>query len=105
MQYAYGYRYNPAVAEQFSYDLIVVNDNIKEGTLFVFEDYNFYKILERTSNLKVINILEEEEPVVAFLGVPKDLDEKYQLTRIYTSQMRENSDIIYLYTVTEKEGE
>lgn len=103
MQYTYGYRYNPSVATQFSYDLTVINDNIKEGTLFVFEDYNFYKILERTRNLKVINKLGEKETEIAFLGVPKDLDEKYVLFRIYTSQMRENSDIIYVYTV--KEGE
>ena len=103
LQYTYGYRYNPAVANQFSYNLSIINDNIHDGTLFVFEDYDFYKILERTRNLRVINTLEKEEPKIAFLGVPKDLDEKYVLSRIYTSQMRENSDIIYVYTV--KEGE
>ena len=55
--------------------------------------------------MKVVNSLEGTSGTVAFLGKPKDLDEEYQLSQIFTSPMREDSDIIYLYTYTEKEGE
>ena len=103
LQYIYGYRYNPTVANRFSYKLSVINENVKEGELFVFDNYDFYKILERHSEVKVVNSLEGTSGTVAFLGKPKDLSEKYTLAQIFTSPMREDSDIIYLYTV--KEGE
>ena len=103
LQYINGYRYNPMVAEQFSYKLSVINRELNDAVLFVFDDYEFYKILERKSNIKVINVLDEEFREVAFLGEPKDLSDKYELVRIFTSPMRDDSDIIYLYTV--KEGE
>ncbi len=106
LQYAYGYRYNPTTADRFSYKLSAINNNIKEGTLFVFDNYEFYKILERKTNLRIINSLDDEKyNDVAFLGKPEDLDNKYKLVQIFTSPMRDNSDIIYLYTYTEKEGE
>lgn len=105
LQYVNGYRYNPMTAEQFSYKLSVINREFKDGTLFVFDDYEFYKILERKSKIKVINVLDEKLERVAFLGKPRDLDDDYELVKIFTSPMRENSDIIYLYTYTEKEGE
>ena len=105
LQYSYGYRYNPAVADRFSYNLSIINQNFKEGTLFVFDNLDFYRILERSSDVKIINTLEEKNERIAFLGKPEDLDEHYRLTQIITSPMRDNSDIIYLYTYTEKEGE
>ena len=105
LQYTYGYRYNPSTAERFSYKLNVINENLNEGVLFVFDNYDFYDVLERSTNVKVINTLDEEYETIAFLGKPEDLDDKYQLVQIFTSPMRDNSDIIYLYTVTEKEGE
>ena len=105
LQYAYGYRYNPSVAERFSYKLSVINHNVKDGALFVFDNYDFYKILERSTDIKVINNLDEKMERVAFLGKPEDLNDQYNLVQIFTSPMRDNSDIIYLYTYTEKEGE
>lgn len=105
LQYTYGYRYNPGIAERFSYKLSVINDNVKDGTLFVFDNYDFYKILERSTDIHVINSLDDKFEKMAFLGKPEDLDDGYQLVQIFTSPMRDNSDIIYLYTVIEKEGE
>ena len=105
MQYAYGYRYNPTIANKFSYKLSVINENIEDGTLFAFDNFEFYKILERSKNINVINNLDEKLEKVAFLGKPEDLDDDYRLSQIFTSPMRDNSDIIYLYTYTEKEGE
>ena len=45
LQYVYGYRYNPAVAREFRYDLAIVRDNLTDQTLVAGEDYDFYKIL------------------------------------------------------------
>ena len=105
LQYTYGYRYNPTTADRFSYKLLVINENIHDGTLFVFDNYDFYKILSRSTDIKVVNTLDEKYDKIAFLGKPEDLDDEYKLTQIFTSPMRDNSDIIYLYTYTEKEGE
>ena len=107
LQYIYGYRYNPSVADEFSYDLSVINENLEDDTLYVFSNYDFYKILEKSTDLKIINELPELGSVkeIAFLGKPEDLSNEYRLSRIITSSMRDNSDIIYLYTVTAKEGE
>ena len=54
---------------------------------------------------QVINTLDEKLEKITFLGKPEDLDDSYNLVQIFTSPMRDNSDIIYLYTYTEKEGE
>ncbi len=105
LQYVYGYRYNPNVASQFNYTLEVINENINSGTLLATQDYNFYKILEHNTDIKVTNKLEGVYESVASLGPLKDKPDWLKLSEIITSPMRENSDIIYLYTYTEKEGE
>ena len=105
LQYAYGYRYNPNVVDQFSYKLAVINDNISEGELFVVENYEFYKILENFTDIEVINDIDKITERVAFVGKPDSLPDGYWLLRIFTSPMRNDSDIIYLYTAIKKEGE
>ncbi len=105
MQYIDGYRYNPNVATQFSYDLNVINSNLSEGTLLVGDNYDFYKILEKSTNLIISDKAETNKPV-AVLKNKVNLPEEYTLSKIITSPMRDNSDIIYLYTYSErKEGE
>jgi len=105
LQYIYGYRYNPKVADQFNYDLNVIRENLTDENLLVYEYYDFYKILEDSTDINVISQIENPH-VVAFLGKPETVPESYKLTRIITSPMRENSDIIYLYTEVEiTEGE
>lgn len=99
LEYVNGYRYNPSVVGQFSYDLKVVRENLHGGTLVVKEKYDFYKILEKSGEFKVVEELGEEKPeVVAVLRGQMD-NAGYGLTDIITSSMSENSDIIYLYTV------
>lgn len=102
-QYIYGYRYNPNIVDNFSYKLQVIGENLENEKLLVFENYDFYKILENTTELTIISSLEDSVDKVAILGKPVDLPEEYELSRIFTSPMRDNSDIIYLYIV--KEGE
>ena len=103
LQYIYGYRYNPNVAPEFDYDLLVIRENLTDEKLLVNKHYDFYKILENSTDIEVI---EQVEPgmKLAILGLPETVPEKYRLSRIITSPMRDNSDIIYLYTYTE-EGE
>lgn len=104
LQYVYGYHYNSKIASQFDYSLDIIHKNLSDETLVVNSNYDFYKILEDKSAIKVINDdenLSEETNKLAFLHT-KSSDENCQLERIITSPMSENSDIIYLYT---KKGE
>ncbi|MBR3168828.1 hypothetical protein IKF23_00080 [Candidatus Saccharibacteria bacterium] len=56
-------------------------------------------MLEDSTTLKVVGKIEESKTdKMAILKSQTD-SENYQLSRIITSPMKENSDIIYLYTV------
>ena len=98
LQYVYGYRYNPSVANEFRYDLNIIRKNLTDETLLVSDHYDFYKILEASTNISVINELGEEKPYNLAVLYNMRSDDNYQLSRIIASPMRENSDIIYLYT-------
>ena len=95
LQYIYGYRYNPNIANEFSYTLEIIRENLTDENLYVEGSYNFYKILEDSSDIKVVNEISGER--LAYLGKPDKTPEKYVLDQIITSPMRENSDIIYVY--------
>ena len=99
LQYVYGYRYNPSVASQFTNNLKIVRKNLTDETLLVNENYEFYKIIEGSTNIKVVNELKVGE-IPTKLAVLNDTleDDSFTLERIITSPMRENSAIIYLYT-------
>ena len=98
LQYVYGYRYNPSVANEFRYDLNIIRKNLTDEALLVSDHYDFYKILEASTNISVINELGEEKPHNLAVLYNMRSDDNYQLSRIIASPMRENSDIIYLYT-------
>ena len=105
LQYIYGYRYNPNIANEFNDKLEVIRENLNDEHLLVFENYDFYKILESKTDLKIIDAAENVDRL-AVLGKLEEVPDGYKLDRIITSPMRDNSDIIYLYTYTEKvEGE
>ena len=105
LQYIYGYRYNPNIANEFSDKLEVIEENLNDEHLLVFDHYDFYKILETKTSIKVVDKIDGEDKI-AVLGKLETVPEQYSLERIITSPMRDNSDIIYLYTHTEKvEGE
>lgn len=100
LQYLYGYRYNPQVANEFHYDLAIIRENLTDETLVVDQYYDFYSILEDSTELTVIS---NDSPYtagnIAVLHGEISMPENYSLNRIITSPMCENSDIIYLYTV------
>jgi hypothetical protein len=98
LQYIYGYRYNPNVADLFNYNLDVIHENLTNETLLVKDHYEFYKILERNMDIKVVDDISKEK-LSSFAAMGRlEIPETYELTRIITSPMRENSDIIYIYT-------
>ncbi len=100
LQYIYGYHYNPNIVNEFYYDLAVIRENLTDETLIVNKNYDFYKILEDSSEIEVVN--GEESPFMPnrFAVLYGTMDaEEYQIERIITSPLKENSDIIYLYTV------
>ena len=105
LQYIYGYRYNPNVADEFDYKLSVIRENLTDEKLLVNEHRNFYQILEESTDIDVIDNAGSDEKL-AILGAPESIPKNYHLSRIITSPMRDNSDIIYLYTYSEQtEGE
>ena len=101
LQYIYGYRYNPNVAESFSYNLEIINKSLSDQTLLVSDHYDFYKILEAKSNLSIINEIQQGQDL-AVLGKMDENNQNYTISRIITSPMRDNSDIIYLYSYIDK---
>lgn len=108
--YIYGYKYTPAVANQFSTDLSLVNDNLSDNTALVVKrdslDYRFYKVYEdRHHTIKLYAsdekiMTQETQPAVATIGKIEDykLPEGYTLKNIVTSPKSDNSDRIYVYT-------
>ena len=104
LQYIYGYRYNPNVASEFSDNLAVARKNLTDETLLVTENYEFYKILENSTDITVVDKIEDSISKLAVMGRGAEKPVNYVLSRIITSPKRDNSDIIYLYTV-KSEGE
>lgn len=104
LQYIYGYRYNPNVADEFSYNLEAIRENLTDEYLMPTSNFDFYKILEESTDLTVTDKVIGDK--IAILGKLDKMPENYTLERIITSPMRENSDIIYVYNHTAtKEGE
>ena len=101
LQYIYGYRYNPNVADSFTYNLEIINKTLSDQTLLVNEHYDFYKILEAKGRLSIVNEVQQGRDL-AVLGKMEGEHENYSLSRIITSPMRDNSDIIYLYSFIDK---
>lgn len=97
LQYIYGYRYNPNIANEFSDTLAVIRENLTDEYLLATEDYDFYKILETSTDIKVLDAAENVEKI-AIIRKWEDKPADYTLAQIITSPMRDNSDIIYVYT-------
>ena len=84
----------------------MIKSNLKDETLLVEDNYDFYKILEDKTDINVINELgSERASKLAILRNEQNKPGGYTLERIIVSPKRDNSAIIYLYTVTPKEGE
>ena len=98
LQYIYGYRYNPNVANQFSHNIEIIKSHLKNGSLLVHDKYDFYKIIEDSSDLQITDSFETGNSI-AVLGRLEQVPQEYTLTQIITSPMRDNSDIIYIYSV------
>ena len=98
LQYIYGYRYNPSVATEFSYDLPIIRDNLDGQVLYVKDNYDFYKILENSTNIMVTDSINDGQCSNLAILHGQDQSGKCILSRIITSPMSEDSDIIYLYT-------
>lgn len=100
----YSYRFNPNIAPYYTNNLSIIRGKLTNETIVAEPDsieYDFYKILEGSTDLKVTD-QPTGDRALAFLKKPAKTPEGYQLSRIITSEKSDNSDIIYLYTV---EGE
>lgn len=111
--FIFGYRYNPAVANEFSNDLQLIYEHVEDGSALIVkkDELSFYRILESDSMFgpkKQLYITTEiprvQHEKIAKLGTNEDetkvLDFKdYKLDHIVTSSKSQNSDRIYLYTL------
>lgn len=99
LQYIHGYHYNSKVASQFDFSLDIIHKNLTDETLVARKNYDFYKILEDSTTITVVPELGQTsaEKVAVLRGQTNNSE--YKLSQIITSPMKENSDIIYLYTV------
>ncbi len=103
--YAFGYRYNPIVADEFNNDLDLIYQNVDEGTTILIPagtvKYDFYKILEDkkkyivTSNTPSTNEKANISKISTLGRWPAKLP--YDLSRIISSSKSSDSDRIYLY--------
>ena len=107
--YIYGYKYTPAVANQFSTDLELVEANLTDEMFLVAPDnslnYAFYEVYQdRHHSVNLLSTTEAQHlnayTDVATLGRLEDLalPEGYRLKSIITSPKSDNSDRIYIYT-------
>ena len=107
--YVYGYKYTPAVANQFSTDLELVEANLTDEMFLVAPDnslnYAFYEVYQdRHHSVNLLSTTEAQHlnayTDVATLGRLEDLalPEGYHLKSIITSPKSDNSDRIYIYT-------
>ena len=108
LQYIYGYHYNPNISSEFTSDLAIIRENLTDETLLLAPDsleYNFYKILENRTNIKVVDSAEyiTEGSAVAIYKKTMPAPENLPLFSIITSEKSDNSDIIYLYKTEQGE--
>ena len=107
--YIYGYRYIPAVANQYEDTLSPISKFNNKPTLIIPENtlkYNFYKVYEdRTHSVNIITSFDQiDESINQIITIrkqeiPKDFN--FELQQIITSPKSDNSDIIYTYTKKE----
>lgn len=104
--FIFGYRYNPAVANNFNNDLALVSDNLTSGTVLLIDsnstEYNFFQILtDGHQNITVTDQYTGQTGKIASLRKWDDV-ENLKIERIITSPKSQESDRIYLYSVKEK---
>ena len=107
--YVYGYKYTPAVANEFNSDLTLISSHLKENTILVIPentlDYSFYEVYEdRHHTVRLytsIDSIEVNGPKDDIATISKSgdaLPDGYSLSRIITSPNSDNSDRIYIYS-------
>ena len=104
MQYVYGYHYNSNTASRFDYSLDIIHHNLTSETIVADKNYDFYKILEDKNGMVVVDDVSKVQTTEKVAVLRGQIENEaytnlYQLERIITSPMKDNSDIIYLYTV------
>ena len=99
--FVFGYRYNPAVANEFNNDLDLVHQNLEPNTTILTTggtlEYDFFHILDDQGKYKVTSTTSENltAPVASLGKWPTKL--KYSIYRIIPSPKSINSDRIYIY--------
>ncbi|MBR3131241.1 glycosyltransferase family 39 protein [Candidatus Saccharibacteria bacterium] len=108
--YVYGYKYTPAVANEFNIDLTLISENLDDDTFLIVPtdtlDHAFYQVYEdRHHRIKLYastSDIKDTAPRNDIATINKaeeiTLPEGYTLSRIITSPNSDNSDRIYIYS-------
>lgn len=109
--FVFGYRYTPMVADQFTSDLTLARAHLaSDTTLYVINDPEalaFYRILGDQLDFIVSDTIPAADQLPEhFATLGHQIDDPTHLAQIITSPKSDNSDRIYLYTLTQPiEGE
>lgn len=100
--FVFGYRYNPAVADNFTNDLSLISEHLTEDTTLLIPagtlEYDFYSILEKHHGPKVASSLNNTPDGTDLASLGKWTENpNLSVRRIITSSKSSNSDRIYLY--------
>lgn len=101
--FIFGYRYNPAVANQFNNDLSLIQAQENHPPILVAEDsleHHFYRLLGESRI--ALDLSDPTLSQVIALEKIENPPSKFSLSRIITSPKADNSDRIYLYTVKQE---
>jgi len=108
--FVYGYKYTPAVANEFSSDLSLIRTHLKENSILIAPDntlnHAFYAVYEdrhhtiqlHGSTEKFLKSSVRDDIVTLGKVTDLELPSGYGLERIITSPNRDNSDRIYIYS-------
>ncbi len=105
--FIYGYRYTPAVANNFNNDLSLVIDNLDETCTLVTKegslDFEFYEAyIDRTHRLNLATDASSLNAGATVASFGKLDGANLELKRIITSPKSDNSDRIYIYNIVAK---
>lgn len=98
-RYIYGYHYDPRIAANYSHDLQLLPKDTKQLVVTKSELPFYAVVAKHTKDLSVVTTPDNSE-FVATRAANDVLFSGYQLNRIITTQLTQDSDRFYVYKIT-----
>jgi hypothetical protein len=103
LHFMFGYHYSPQVAKYYNDDITLLRDNLDSNTTILVKhnspEYDFYKLLEKRENVKVVSELPTTTPKQLITIGKQKLAENsgLKLKRIVTSDRTDDANRLYIY--------